>query len=156
MMRPSLQGALAVPQQHLPQAWTTMRCRSCNAELSEGAAFCPSCGAQQAVGATFETIDRMIEDYRRRLDQKPRDADARFNLALAYKHKRLDDMAIAELERLREQGEEFADLEYELANLYLRQRKRGQAVEAARRALAADPDHAAAKRLLQRLVGEKG
>jgi len=133
-----------------------MRCRSCDAELPQGAAFCPQCGTGQEAGAEFETIDRMIEDYRRRLDQKPQDADARFNLALAYKHKRLDELAIAELERLRDQGVEFADLEYELGALYLRRRQSEQALQAAQRALAIEPDHRAAKQLLSRIAQDRG
>jgi tetratricopeptide (TPR) repeat protein len=133
-----------------------MQCRSCDAELAEGAAFCPKCGARQEAGGEFETIDRMIEDYRRRLDQKPEDADARFNLALAYKHKRLDELAITELERLRGQGVEFADLEYELGALYLRRRQPEQALEAAQRALALEPGHRAAQWLLDRIARQRG
>jgi len=133
-----------------------MRCRSCDAELPEGAAFCLKCGARQVAGETFETIDRMIEDYRKRLDQKPDDADARFNLALAYKTKRLDDLAIHELERLRTQVSDFADLEYELGALYLRQGSRDQALNAAQRALAIDPEHHPAKHLLERINEDTG
>lgn len=135
-----------------------MRCRSCDAELPEGAAFCPKCGTRQEAGAGFETIDRMIEDYRRRLDQKPEDADARFNLALAYKHKRLDEMAVAELERLREQGVEFADLEWELAQLYLRLGNREQSLQAGRRALGLDAEgkHPWAKKFLRLLDQAQG
>jgi len=127
-----------------------MRCRNCDAEIAADAAFCAKCGARQAAGAAFETIDRMIEDYRRKLDHKPDDADARFNLALAYKHKRLDQLAIVELERLRGQTADFADLEYELGALYLRQGRAADALAAAQRALAIDPEHRAARRLLDR------
>jgi tetratricopeptide (TPR) repeat protein len=127
-----------------------MRCRNCDAELAADAAFCHKCGARQAAGAAFETIDRMIEDYRRKLDQKPDDADARFNLGLAYKQKGLDALAIPELERLRSEGVEFADLECELGALYLRQGRAGDALAAAQRALVMDPEHHAAKRLLDR------
>jgi tetratricopeptide (TPR) repeat protein len=133
-----------------------MRCRSCDVELPEGAAFCVKCGARQIAGETFETIDRMIEDYRKRLDQKPDDADARFNLALAYKTKRLDDLAIQELERVRTQINDFADLEYELGALYMRRGDRDQALNAARRALAIDPEHHLAKHLLERITAESG
>lgn len=115
-----------------------MRCRSCDTELPQDAAFCPKCGARRAVGVQFETIDRMIEDYRHRLDDQPDDADARFNLALAYKQKRLHELAIAELERLREHGAELADLEYELADSYLQAGQRDRAKEAIRRAFALD------------------
>ncbi|UCH35662.1 MAG: zinc-ribbon domain-containing protein [Armatimonadota bacterium] len=130
-----------------------MRCRNCQADIPDDAAFCPKCGTRQAAGAALETIDQMIEDYRRRLNTKPDDADARFQLALAYKHKKLDDLAIAELEQLRQQGVEFADLECELAALYLRQGRRDDAAEAVRRALALEADHRAAKQLIQR-IGE--
>jgi len=133
-----------------------MRCRSCNSEVPQGAAFCPKCGARQEAGAEFETIDRMIEDYRRRLDDKPDDADARFNLALAYKHKGLDELALAELARLRDETEGFADLEYEMAALYLRRGELDQAREAAQRALAIEPDHRSAKRVLARIEQERG
>jgi len=133
-----------------------MRCRSCNSEVPQGAAFCPKCGARQEAGAEFETIDRMIEDYRRRLDDKPDDADARFNLALAYKHKGLDELALAELARLRDETEGFVDLEYEMAALYLRRGELDQAREAAQRALAIEPDHRSAKRVLARIEQERG
>jgi tetratricopeptide (TPR) repeat protein len=146
----------AIPNRRKREGESAMRCRSCDAELPEGATFCPKCGTRQAAGETFETIDRMIEDYRRKLEQKPDDADARFNLALAYKKKRLDDLAIGELERLRTQVSDFADLEYELAALYLRQKHCDRALDAAQRALTIDPHHHAAKHLLQRITREKG
>jgi len=128
-----------------------MRCRSCDAEIAEGSAFCPTCGARQEAGIQFETVDRLMDDFRRRLDERPDDADARFNLALAYKHKGLDEMALAELERLREQAPDLADVEYELAALYARRGAIAEALQAARRALAIEPDHRAAQSLLQRL-----
>jgi tetratricopeptide (TPR) repeat protein len=133
-----------------------MRCRSCDAELPEAAAFCPKCGARQADGVGLETIDRLIADYRRRLDDQPEDADARFNLALAYKHKGLDDLALGELERLRAQGEEFADLECEAAALYERRGDRDQAVQALQRALTIEPEHDAARRRLRELERHAG
>ncbi len=129
-----------------------MRCRTCDAEVAEGSAFCPKCGARQAVGIQLETVDRLIEDFRRRLDERPDDADARFNLALAYKHKGLDELALAELERLREQAPGLADLEYELAALHARRGAIAEARQAAQRALAIEPDHRAARSLLRRLT----
>jgi tetratricopeptide (TPR) repeat protein len=129
----------------------TVRCRSCDAEVPADSAFCPKCGARQQVGAQFETIDRLIEEYRRRLDDQPDDAGARFNLALAYKHKGLDDLALVELERLREQTADFADLEYELAALYAHGGQADKARKAAERALVIDPAHGGARRLLRLL-----
>lgn len=133
-----------------------MRCRSCDAEMAEDSAFCPRCGAWQVGGAGLETVQRMVEDYRRRLDQQPEDADARFNLALAYKHLGLGDLALAELERLRSQGEDFADLEYELAWQYWRSGRWDDAEAALQRAIALEPGHGAARELLRRLEQERG
>jgi tetratricopeptide (TPR) repeat protein len=122
-----------------------MRCPRCRHENEPGANFCSQCGAR--LGAGTAVIDRMIEDFRRRLEDKPDDADARYNLGLAYRVKGQDELAIGELEQAREQSPDVADIEAELAEAYLRVGRTDEARRAAERALALEPGHERARRV---------
>ena len=91
--------------------------------LLKGANFCAACGRSLRPLA----IARMMEDARRALDANPNDLSARYNLALAYKLSGLDDLAVQELDRVAERQPDFADVHYELAQLYLKAGRREEA-----------------------------
>jgi Tfp pilus assembly protein PilF len=111
--------------------------------------FCPICGAK--LKAASGAVGKMIEDYRKRLADKPEDADAHYNLALAYLQAHDEELAEVELRRVFELEPSFADAHVRLAGIYLRQGKTEPAESQLRKALEVEADHAEAKRLLEQL-----
>jgi tetratricopeptide (TPR) repeat protein len=124
-----------------------MHCPRCRHENEAEANFCSRCGARLREGTA--AIDRMIEDFRRRLEDDPDDADARYNLGLAFRVKGDDALAIVELEQARQQSPGVADIEAELAEAYRAVGRMEEARAAAQRALALDPEHERARRVAQ-------
>jgi Tfp pilus assembly protein PilF len=111
--------------------------------------FCPACGARLKVKEISPAVSRMIEDYRKRLSTKPEDADAHYNLALAYLEAEEAQLAEAELRRVIELEPEFADARVRLAIIYLRRGEKEAARSELEKALQAEPENAAVKRLLE-------
>jgi tetratricopeptide (TPR) repeat protein len=93
----------------------------------------------------------MIQDARRAVDSNPDDAAARHNLALAYKLGGMEELALHEFARVTELQPDFGDAYYEMALIQVRSGQREQALATLRRALAAEPGHSRAQRLLERL-----
>lgn len=124
-------------------------CANCGREMQAEANFCSVCGASQLSPA----IDSMIGDARRALTSDPNDADARHNLALAYKHGGMDELALQEFARVAELQPDFGDAHYEIGLLQAKAGRTEEAILALGRALEVDPAHARAKRLLERLRG---
>lgn len=124
-------------------------CANCGREVQAEANTCAVCGASQRSSA----IDSMIEDARRALTMDPDDADARNNLALAYKLGGRDELALQEFARVAEQQPDFSDAHYEIGLLQAKAGRTEEAICALGRALEVDPDHARAQRLLERLRG---
>jgi tetratricopeptide (TPR) repeat protein len=91
----------------------------------------------------------MIDDFRRRLEDYPDDADARYNLGLAYRVKGQDELAVVELEQASRQSPDVADIEAELAEAYQKLGRTEDARRAAERALALDAGHERARRVLE-------
>lgn len=131
----------------------TAKCPNCGVENAAGSRFCNRCGASLApkATATDSAIDRLIEEYRRKLDTEPGNAMVRYNLGLAYEYRGDDDLAILELEKVREQCPDFADVEYHLAALYHKMGEKERAQQAAERALEIEPSHEEARALLDLL-----
>ena len=123
------------------------RCPTCGQAVSGEQNFCSACGA----GLRSPAIDQMIEDARKALRSHPDDTAARYNLALAYKPGGADALALEELSRVAEEQPGFADVHYEMALLYAKRERTGEAVAALKRVLAIEPDHSRAARLLARL-----
>jgi len=128
-------------------------CPSCRVVVEESANFCPRCGASLRLQAKDRAIDRMIQDARRAVDDDPRDASARHNLALAYKLGGLEELALEEFARVTELEPAFGDAYYEMAIIQARSGRRDEAVVTLRRALEVEPDHRRAQQLLERLGG---
>jgi tetratricopeptide (TPR) repeat protein len=130
-------------------------CANCGREVADDMNFCPYCGQLVKREAQQDTaMARMIEDARRAVDKDPKDAFARYNLALGYKMTGLKELALQELRRVAEQEPEFADAFYEIAALQAEQGRTDIAIPSLRRALQLDPEHMRARRLLARIEGE--
>ncbi len=123
-------------------------CPNCEREVAEGANFCANCGASLRTPA----MEAMIDDARRALKKNPGDADAHYNLALAYKMTGPEELALREFLAVAELQPDFADAHLEAAALHVRLGQTDEAIAAARRALAAEPQNRAAQRLLDRLT----
>ena len=128
------------------------RCPGCGAECEEGANFCGRCGASVRPAIPV-AIARMIDDYRRALQDSPDDPNVHFQLGLAYKQAGLDEAAVQSFLRVCELEPTFADAHYELGAAYHRLGRPGEAGAPLRRAIELDPTHPGAPRLLQRLSG---
>lgn len=122
-------------------------CPSCGAEAPADTNFCGRCGAS----LRSQAIDQMIQDARRAVDSDPNDTSSRHNLALAYKLGGMDDLALREFTRVAELQPDFGDVHYEIALLQAKSGRTEDAVAALRRALEAEPDHARAQRMLEKL-----
>lgn len=123
-------------------------CTNCGREVEESANFCSNCGASQRAPA----MEGMIEDARRTLKKNPADADAHYNLALAYKMTGPEELALKEFAVVAELQPDFADPHYEIAALHARAGRREEAVAAAQRALEVEPEHRQARQLLEKLA----
>ncbi len=129
------------------------KCPSCGAECEEAMNFCSACGARLMV--ISPAVSRMIEDYRSRLANSPKDANAHYNLALAYLEAKDERLAEEELRRVIELEPEFADAYVRLARLYLGQGKQDAAKSELERALKVAPDDPTAKRLMDSIINPR-
>ena len=125
-------------------------CPSCGREAEPGANFCSNCGEPLWKPAE-PAMEGMIRDARRALSSNPDDAGAHYNLALAYKLTGADPLALREFQIVATLQPDFADAHYEAAALLAKQGRREEARVALGRALEAEPGHAEARRLLERL-----
>jgi predicted Zn-dependent protease len=108
--------------------------------------FCPNCGGR--LKAVSAAIGRMIDDFRKKLAERPQDADAHYNLALAYLTTAEINLAERELLQVIELEPDFPDARVRLAELYLRRGNCGEARAQLARVLAGEPDNSAAAGLL--------
>lgn len=122
-------------------------CSNCERAVEDHANFCWNCGASLRAPA----MEAMIEDARRALRRNPADADAHYNLALAYRMTGPEELALKEFAVVAELQPDFADPHYEIAALHAKAGRTEEALAALRRALQVDPEHREAKRLLEQL-----
>jgi len=123
-------------------------CPNCERVAEDSANFCPNCGASLRAPA----MEAMIDDARRALRKNPADAEAHYNLALAYRMTGPEELALKEFAVVAELQPDFADPHYEIAALHAKAGRLEEAMAAAQRALALDPAHREAKRLLEKLT----
>jgi tetratricopeptide (TPR) repeat protein len=128
-----------------------MKCPVCQADLPDGAKFCPQCGAR--VGEVEEINPALLalaEQYERRLRENPKDATTRFNLALTYIRLKQWGAAIQQLELVCQQEPDFPDAWFLLAvaygNIGQKEKSRELLSEFVRRF----PDHPKAVEMRQR------
>ena len=122
-------------------------CPNCGRTAEDGVNFCSHCGAS----LRSQTMDRMIQDARREVENSPNDASRRFNLALACKLGGLDDLALEEFGRVAELEPDYGDAHYEIGVLHVRAGRVEEARVALRKALEVEPGHPRARKLLDRL-----
>jgi Flp pilus assembly protein TadD len=123
------------------------QCPTCGRDVEGGINFCPACGASVHSPA----VAAMIQDALKVLSEKPNDASARYNLAIAYKLAGSDEMAMEEFAKVGQLQPDFADAHYEMGALHAKHGRRSEAVAALTRAQELDPQNARIARLLERL-----
>lgn len=123
-------------------------CATCERAVDAAANFCPNCGSSLRAPA----MEAIIEDARRALRRNPADADAHYNLALAYRMTGPEELAVKEFAAVAELQPDFADPHYEIAAIHAKAGRIEVAMIALRRALDLDPNHLQAKRLLEKLT----
>lgn len=133
-----------------------MECPACGKIVSEADAFCRHCGralrgtARRSRSATVDDLER---EYRRWLAEKPRDADAHYNVGLAnlysgnYAEAAEAFRTVTEL--LPDESSGYEKLAIALAKL----NQRDQALQCAKRAHQLDPANEAIRRLIKALGG---
>jgi len=126
----------------------TLNCPGCGEQCQQEMNFCPTCGTR--LRAISGAVGKIIEDYRRQLSDNPQDANAHYNLALAYLQAGEEHSAEAELRRVLELEPGFADAHVRLAGLYLRRGEKEKARSQLQQALEAEPDNLSARRLWER------
>jgi len=125
-------------------------CPGCGRETEASANFCSNCGEFLRKPAD-PALEGMMQDARRALSRNPDDAEAHHNLALAYKLIGAEELALREFRIVATLQPDFADAHYEAAAILARTGRNEEAKAMLERALAADPEHAQAKRLRERL-----
>jgi serine/threonine protein kinase/Flp pilus assembly protein TadD len=105
-------------------------------------------GALDALGHA----DQALRDYDRALRLDPTLAPAALNRGLLHFRAKRYEQAIQDLERALTHAADPATVHYNLALVHLARNDRAAALASVRRAVQADPQHAAARKLLQNLL----
>jgi tetratricopeptide (TPR) repeat protein len=133
-----------------------MDCPACGKPIQDEDAFCKHCGRRLGGvprQSRSATVDDMEREYRHRLADKPRDADAHYNVGLANLYsgnyaEAAEAFGIV-IELLPEDASGYEKLAITLAKL----NRRDEALERARQACRLDPESGAIKRLVKALGG---
>lgn len=130
-----------------------MQCSVCHSEVPDDAQFCQRCGARlKAVPEGINpAVIALVEQYERSVADRPKDADARFNLALAYLQANRYGSAVQQLELVRQMEPDFADVFYWLAIAYWRLENREAAKAALDELLKLNPNYPKADKLIKLL-----
>lgn len=124
-------------------------CPQCGRECPADMNFCPACGAKlQAIPGVVGT---MIEDYRKRLADTPNDADAHYNLALAYLKVKDEAAAEVHLRRVTELEPEFADAYAALGRILLHRGDMKGAIDELAKALQVEKNSPAVRQLAEEI-----
>lgn len=128
-----------------------MRCPICQGELPEDSKFCPHCGARIVVEEEQNPVLlALAEQYERRLNENPKDAATRFNLALTYIRLKRWGAAIQHLELVRQQERDFPDAWLLLVTSYNAIGQKDKARELLSEFIRHFPDHPKAIKLRRR------
>lgn len=100
-----------------------------------------------------QAVEDIVAEYRNRLNEKPEDSDARYNLGLAYYHAGLWEQAAAEFRLVVEREPGYADAWSRLAVCQARLAETDGALNSAREAVRLDPQSAVSRRVLEQLEG---
>jgi len=133
-----------------------MNCPACDREIGAEDAFCKHCGLRLGEAlkpSRSATVDDMEREYRQWLAEKPRDADAHFNVGLANLYSGNYAQAAAAFRAVIELLPEYAAGYEKLAICLAKLRRREEALAQARTACRLDPESEALRRLVRALGG---
>lgn len=92
-----------------------MKCNACGEDLTPGQRFCGQCGAPVAErgreSGAARTLDALIKDYRKELEDQPDDTKAKYNLAMALEQRGRFEEALGLLRQIRDREDVQADVE---------------------------------------------
>ncbi|MGC8844075.1 MAG: tetratricopeptide repeat protein [bacterium] len=132
-----------------------MKCPVCGKECREEDNFCSNCGtrlkASPKGGITLESLDRMIDDFRRKLEDNPKDPNIYYNLALAFAMKGEDEIAMTQLRNVLSLDPSFPDALYLLGKLCLKHKLYEEAKENFRKLLELEPEREDVRKILLQL-----
>jgi hypothetical protein len=98
-----------------------------------------------------QAVEDIVLEYRNRLNDKPQDTDARYNLGLAYFHAGLWEKAAGALQQVVAELPGYADAWTRLAICRARLAETDAALEAAREAVRLEPEGRGPRRILEQL-----
>lgn len=131
-----------------------MKCPVCGKECGEEDNFCSNCGTRLKLpkeGKKLESLDKMIEDFRKRLEDNPKNPDIYYNLALAFSMKGEDEIAMTQLRNVLALDPEFSDALLLLGKLCLKHKLWNEAKEYLERFLELEPEREDIRELLKKL-----
>ncbi|MFQ6097640.1 MAG: tetratricopeptide repeat protein [Armatimonadota bacterium] len=129
-----------------------MKCPACKADVELSDKYCRECGVRLTrSGRATATVQDMARDFADKIDEQPQDADAKYNLALAFLYQSDWENACVELEAVVELVPEFADAWERLAFARLKLGDADRAIAALQRVVSLDPTRRQARAALERL-----
>jgi tetratricopeptide (TPR) repeat protein len=129
-----------------------MRCPSCKAEVAASDRYCRECGVRLGRSTRASaTVQDMARDFAAKIEDRPADADAKYNLALAFLYQGEWQNACAELDAVVELVPEFTEAWERLAFARLKLGDVDAALVALEKVVALDPSRRDARTALDRL-----
>jgi tetratricopeptide (TPR) repeat protein len=130
-----------------------MKCPSCGKDCPDEDRFCGGCGVRLSVEAGTAAVDDMILELRRAIAERPRDADAHYNLGIAYLYRGMFAEAASALQAVTELTPDFADAWERLGLALIKLQRPRDALTPLRRALELDPLRQNVARAIQSIEG---
>ena len=119
--------------------------------------YCRECGVRLGRSTRASaTVQDMARDFAAKLEDRPTDADAKYNLALAFLYQGDWEGACAELDAVVELVPEFAEAWERLAFARLKVGDADAALAALEKVVALDPSRRQARTALERLRARSG
>ena len=94
-----------------------MKCNSCGVALAPGQRFCGQCGApaptveERPESGSARTLDALIKDYRKELEEHPESTKSKYNLAMALEQRGRLEEALGLLHQIRGTEDVQAEVE---------------------------------------------
>lgn len=131
-----------------------MKCPVCGKECREEDNFCANCGARLRLpkqGKRLDSLEGIIADLRKRLEDEPKNPDIYYNLALAFLMKGEDEIAMTQLRNVLAIEPAFSDALLLLGNLCLKHNLLEDAKEYFKRFLELEPEREDIRKLLEKI-----
>ncbi len=129
-----------------------MKCPACGTEAGEKMRFCGQCGARLQESEGTATVADMLTEYASRVQDKPQDADAQYNLGLAQVYQGQYEAALAAFQTVVQLEPDFADGHLRLAECCAKLGRDRDALAALQRAAELAPEDPKIRRALERLA----